>query len=506
MFKFSRLLIVYAIAAPLALILGYLVAAPDSMLTFQVIGMLLFFFALPIFLKWHHVLMIFFWNSAFVAPFLPGRPDIWIVFAALSFGISFLNHIMFQKRFLRAPELTVPLLFLAAVVVVTAEYRGGIGIRALGGGAYGGRYYIYILVAILGYFALTSEQIPIQKSGKMAGLFFLSGTSYALSNIAFMLGPIAYFVYYLVPSGYAGMQASSEYFGTDVDRLQGLGPACMAGLCFLLGCYGIRGLFDWGKPWRFIMLCVTFGAACFAGFRSTMAVLFLIFAFQFYFEGLLRTRYLPMIIGLAIFGFIPLLLFANKMPGSVQRAISFLPVNVDSQILQETKGSSEWRFQMWAVVWKEVPKYLIIGKGYGIDPTELFLEQEAARTGIAGSNFEGYLLSGDYHSGPLSVIMPFGIFGVIGFLGFLMAGFRVLYLNHRFGDARLRHINCALLAYYAACCVSFFFIVGAFYSQLFVFTGVCGFSVSLNGGVKRRAAPKRKPVPVPQTKLAMEPG
>jgi hypothetical protein len=503
MFKLSRLLIVYAIAAPLALILGYLVSSPDTF-TFAVIGMLLFFLTLPLFLKWHHVLLIVFWNSVFNANFLPGRPDFWLAFAVLSFGISFLNHIMFQKRFLRAPELTIPILFFAAVVLGTGWYRGGIGVRALGGASYGGRNYINMLGAILGYFAFTAERVPIHKSGKMAGLFFLSGTTNVLSNLIYMSGPAFYILFYLVPTAAASAQAASESAGSNMDRLTGLGGASIAALCFLLARYGIRGLFDWAKPWRFVFLCVTIGAAFFAGFRSTIMLLFFIFVFQFYFEGLLRTHYLPIVAGLAICGFIPILFFSQAMPTSVQRAISFLPVNVDSEVLEEAKGSSEWRFQMWAEVWREVPKYLIVGKGYSLNPTEIFLVNEAIRTGSA-SSFEGSMVVGDYHSGPLSVIIPFGIFGVIGFLWVLIAGFRVLSWNCRFGDARLRRINSVLLAYYLAYCVSFFFIFGALNSQLFVFLGTIGFSVSLNGGVKRRAAPKPKPIPVPQT-LAMEPG
>jgi hypothetical protein len=497
---------VYAIAAPLALALGYLVSSPESKTTYEAIGLLLFFFALPFFLKWHHALMIFFWNSAFVSFFLPGSPDIWVAFAGLSFGISFLNHIIFQKKFLRAPELTLPLLFLGAVVLGTAWYRGGIGIRALGGASYGGRYYIYILVAIMGYFAFTAEPIPIAKSGKMAGLFFLSGISYILGNIAYTLGPVFYFLYYFVSSSTVGMQAASAQGREDIDRIQGLAPACTAVLCFLLARYGIRGLFDWAKPWRFIFLCITVGAACFAGFRSAMLMLCLIFAFQFYFEGLLRTHFLPIVAGLALFGLLPIVFFPDKMPLSVQRAISFLPVKVDTEIMESAKGSSEWRLEMWAVVWKEVPKYLIIGKGYGIDPTELFLVNEAQRLGIATSGFEGFLLAGDYHSGPLSVIMPFGIPGVIAFLWVLFAGFRVLYLNYRFGDTRLRRINCTLMAWYLAYCLAFMFIFGAFNSQLFIFLGICGFSVSLNGGVKRRVKRVQKPFPMPQTALAMDHG
>jgi hypothetical protein len=503
MFKTSKMLAAYAVAIPLALFLGCLTSSPNT-ITFGMIGMILFFMAAPLFLKWHHALLIIFWNSAFNLFFLPGSPDVWLLCAVLSFGLSFLNHILIQKKFLRVPEMTRPLLFLAAVVLGTACYRGGIGFQILGGAVEGGRNYIYVLGAIVGYFALTAEQVPILKSGKMAALYFLSGTTYALSNIAYALGPAFYFLYYLVPAGYANDQAASDYGFASIDRISGLGPACIAAFCFLLARYGIRGLFDWAKPWRFLFLCVTVGACVFAGYRSMLMVLFLIFALQFYLEGLLRTYFLPMFAGLAMFILVPILLLSDKMPLAVQRAISFLPVKVDSDVRADAVGSTDWRVQMWAVVWKDVPKYLIIGKGYAIDPTEMYLTTEAIRMGLI-SNYEEALLAGDYHSGPLSVIVPFGIGGAVAFLWVLGAGYWVLYSNYRYGDVKLRRINTVLLSYYLAYAVSFFFVFGSFYSQLFIFLGAAGFGVSLNGGVKKAPASKDHAIALPEP-VAMELG
>jgi len=95
--------------------------------------------------------------------------------------------------------------------------------------------------------------------------------------------------------------------------------------------------------------------------------------------------------------------------------------------------------------------------------------------------------AGDYHSGPLSVIIPFGIFGAAGFVWFLIAGGRVLYLNHRYGDPSLKLINACLFAYFLCRVISFFFIFGALYYDLYFFTGTVGLSLSLNGGVSRSA-------------------
>src|ERR1700733_10563048 len=125
MFRLHRVLIGYAVAIPLALFLGYLVATPD-MASAAVVGMVLFFLALPLLIQWNHFLLIFFWNSAFIAGFLPGSLQLWTIFAGLTFGMGLVHKVMGHKNFLRAPELTKPILMLTTVVLVTAKLRGGL--------------------------------------------------------------------------------------------------------------------------------------------------------------------------------------------------------------------------------------------------------------------------------------------------------------------------------------------------------------------------------------------
>lgn len=498
MFKLSRLLLAYVIAVPLALLLGILVSTP-GMLTFEVIAMILFFLSLPLLLRWHHTWMILFWNSAFCIGFLNSQPPIWPFFATASFGIAVLNHIMFQKKFLRAPDMTRAVLCLGAIILFTAWYRGGIGVRFLGGSSYGGRYYIFVLAAIMGYFALTSEMIPAAKATKICSWFFLSGATNFLPNLILMLGSALFILYWILPSNTAYVQAAAERGVGEIDRITGLAPACSALLCYLLARYGIRGLFDWSKPWRLGLLVLTLAAAFFAGFRSAIMMLFLIFVLQFYFERLMRTYYLPIVFGLLLCGLTPVFFFSNSMPFSVQRAISFLPVNVNSDVLMDAKDSSEWRYGMWAEVWnKEVPQYLLIGKGYSVDPADIIAATDAARLGMSASPYQGSMVAEDYHSGPLSVLVPFGIPGSLAFLWVLFAGGRVLFNNYRYGEARMRRLNTVMLSYYLANCISFFFIFGALNSELYIFLGAVGLSVSLNGGVRKRVALKERPVAVSQ--------
>ena len=99
-----------------------------------------------------------------------------------------------NRRFVQVPSVTRPLLFLGAVVVATALVTGGVGIRSLGSDHYGGRNYFYILAAIMGYFAFTSHRIPTSRAGLYIGMFFLSGLTSLIGDLAFAAGPHFYFL------------------------------------------------------------------------------------------------------------------------------------------------------------------------------------------------------------------------------------------------------------------------------------------------------------------------
>jgi len=140
----------------------------------------------------------------------------------------------------------------------------------------------------------------------------------------------------------------------------------------------------------------------------------------------------------------------------------------------------------------QVPKYLLKGKGYVIDPNDLFMAQISAHHGF-GIAAAGAVVAGDYHNGPLSVLIPFGIFGLIGFIWLIVAGLRVLYYHHRFGDPALQRINTFLLSSFVAKTLIFVFIFGGFSSELCGFLGLIGLSVSLNGAPQGRLESELNP-------------
>ena len=391
------------------------------------------------------------------------------------------------------------------MVVVTAWFRGGLGSKIFGSSGYGGRNYTYVLGAIMGYFALTAQRIPIGKSQRTMKWFFLSAMTNVLSNLTYMLGPSFYVLYNLVSVNSATPQAQSDMGLNVVYRFGDMGVAATGLLCFILARWGIRRTFQWNKPWRLLLLTAVMAGGLFSGFRTQVGFLFVLFIVQFLLEGLWKTAFMPFFCLIGILCLTPMLLLANKLPPAVQRSLAFLPVDINPEVRAEAAASTEWRVAMWREVLPDVPKYLLLGKGYTIDPLELHLTETATQSGRLPS-YELSIVAGDYHNGPLSILIPFGMLGAIAFLWVLGTGARVLWSNYRYGDARLRQVNTVLLSSLSLTqCLSFFFFVfGAFNIQLMIFLGTLGFSVSLNGGVCRREAPKAVPTIAPSG-LLLEP-
>jgi hypothetical protein len=109
-------------------------------------------------------------------------------------------------------------------------------------------------------------------------------------------------------------------------------------------------------------------------------------------------------------------------------------------------------------------------------------------------------LVGDFHNGPLSVLVPFGLWGAIAWLWFLAAALRVLYFNYKYGDPALRHLNTFFFAVFLMRTLFFFVVFGGIESDMLIFAGLLGLSVSLNGGVAR---PQPAEAPSPEKLRAM---
>jgi hypothetical protein len=488
-FALPRKLITFAIILPLAALLGYLLATPDSFDTLSALGVVLMVLSMPLLLRYHHPMLILSWNLALCISFLPGSPNLWMPMAMMSFTLSLLAYLLDKERkLIQVPSVTWALIFLAVVVLFTAKVTGGIGLRSLGGSVYGGRKYVYIFFAIVGYFALSFQPIPLKRAGVYSGMFLLSGISPVVSNLLYFV-PSLWFLYTFIPVDFALNQVVEDFesrvMGTGIVRTSGIAFGAEAVTSFMLVRYGVRGLLDLTKPWRLVIWAAFMVIGLLGGFRSILLSYILLIGFQLYFEGLMRSRiFVPLVLAGIVF-FALLLPLAQRLPLPLQRTLSILPfVDVDPVVRMDANASTEWRLQMWGLLTPEIPKYLWVGKGYSASATDHYLAQESAKRGI-GQHAESYIVAGDFHNGPLSVILPFGIGGVLAFTAFLAASIRVLYRNQKYGHPQLRKVNTFLLSYFLARAIFFLGVFGAIHSDMPLFAGLVGLSVSLNRGMAR---------------------
>jgi len=481
-----RTLVIYAVIVPLALFIGYMLANPLDTSTFMessILGLVLVF---PLLLRWHQPLLILSWNLNAILFFLPGRPDLWLVMAAVSLGISLLQRALGGvKQLISVPQVTWSLVFLIGVVLFTARMTG-IGLHTFGSEVYGGRHYIYLLGAIMGYFALSSRRIPPERAGLYVGMFCLAGLTGIITDLTpIMTGSLQY-IYLVFP--FNRNVAAAVGVNPEAIRFAGAWSVSFAIFSFMMAKYGIRGIFLSGKSWRLVVFSLAPAYMLLGGFRALVLFFAIMFALQFYLEGLHRTKLLPIFMTLGIVMAVLLVLLAPRLPDQIQRALAFLPLDIDPHVRQEADETVNWRVEMWKALLPQVPQYLMLGKGYALSANDfqLLAGPDAAIRNNSGEN-QIMALSGTYHNGPLSVIMTFGLWGVIALVWFLAAGTWVLYCNYRYGDPALQRVNLFLLVAFTSRAIFFLLMFGALDLDMLNFGGFLGLGVGLNGGVCHRA-------------------
>ena len=495
-----RMLITYAVCIPVAIVVGYLLTDPLDYGTLGFLGLLIAILVSPIFIRWYYPILLFGLACPAICFFIIGKPPLSQVVVIISLMVAVTERILnSEKKFIKVPAMTWALLFIAATVYMTAELNGGIGLHSLGGDTGGGRKYIDIFIGVGVYFALTSQIIAPRRRNLYLMLSMLPGLLGMISNLfPFLPSPLNEINLLFPPT-----MNFDQDISIGTTRLTTFSFAISTIMFYMLARYGLRGIFSARYPWRGLFFVASFLLSMLGGYRNTLAGMVLTLTLIFFLDGLHRTRLLPVIILGGILGFAVLATCSNKLPYTFQRSMSFLPLKWDQAVILDAQGSSEWRFRIWRAVWPQVPEHLLLGKGCVITKEDYemigngqFATSQAAHM---DASEEALALSGDYHSGPLSTLIPFGIWGVIGILWLMGATYFVVYRNYKFGDPELRTFNIYMLATCISSIIGFFFVFGAFTGAIGGYGGMAGFSLAMNGGLAKRPAktvsnPRIKPL------------
>lgn len=485
-----RAVILYVITVPVAILMGYFMATPGSSEGNAMLMVTMALLLFPLIMTHHYPFMIFALNAAIVLP-VRGSPSLGLALAGVSFGIAiFQRAVRHRAKFLSEPSITWPILYIGLVVYVVAQLNGGIGGKSIGSGeVWGAKRYIGVLGAMLTYFAIISQKIPLERVKLYLSLFVLAGLTNVLSTLIFIAGPAFFFLYNFVEIGGTYNQAATEM---TINRLAGVGAAGLALFLYLLLRYGISGMLNLSRPWRIVFLIASLVLTAFGGYRSFLLLEILLIGIQFVFEGLLRTKWIFILPAVGLLSFLGLAVGAKSLPLSLQRTMSFMPIELDPIVVYDAQASTDWRVDMWKVLIPEIPKYLWLGKGYTFSGTDYTLTQKATERGF----YEGYestLISGYYHNGILTVLIAFGLPGLFGFLWLVVASLRILWRNYKNSRPELKLVNTFLISLYVARFISYIAIYGHFDLDLVVFTSIVGLSIAINKEPKAEAKPAAVP-------------
>ena len=497
-----RMLVIYSICVPLAALVGWMACNQMDFGTLGFFGLIAAVLISPLIIQYHYPLMVFGLGAPVYCFFLKGNPPLWQVVVILSLGVAVIDRTLnSEKRFLSVPTMTWPLLFTLAVTWATSQMTGGIGLKTLGGAVGGGKKYLALFIGVAIYFALTSRVIPRHQRKLYIVLFFLAGLPSFLSDMfPFLPTPLNYINLLIPPSGNL-LQEGATRFGSFASTASVIAT-------YMLVRYGLTGILSFNRPIRFLTFFAMLVLTMIGGYRIVLISYICILTMLFFLEGLHRTSLMMIAIFGVLVGGTLMVPFADKLPTSFQRTLSFLPfIKIDEQVMMDADGSKKWRERMWADTWPKVPQYLLLGKGYSLSEDDYqMMGQGAFVNGKASqmdASMDSLAISGDYHNGPLSTLMPFGIWGAVAFIWVAGATLFVLYRNYRYGDPELKTVNAYLLVAGIQRTWGFFLLFGSFSDDIGGFARYAGLSIAMNwcicGPAKEsRTVQRIKPLPTPQ--------
>ena len=294
------------------------------------------------------------------------------------------------QRGARFPE-DRPLKFFVAVVLILVIFRGT-GLRVLGSATWGGMIYIRILVSISFYLAIRRVQLSTKQ---IRWVIFGSLVAGLIGTLVQRSGHMA------IVSGFTSLEQS-----VGQTRLMWLLPLVYAAFPIALAIKWRIKIFGW-LAWLALV-----GAIGLTGFRSRFVGLLMITFIYGLIHAKIRLKYL------ILAGMASLLLWGGAvvvspvLPKGIQRAVSFIPgTRVDTKIKMDAEGSVDWRVEIWEYCLGESRPYLLLGRGSAFDVTE-------TAANVSTGDIQTYtpwfaFLTRSYHSGPLTLLIDYGLPGLV---------------------------------------------------------------------------------------------
>jgi hypothetical protein len=316
------------------------------------------------------------------------------------------------------------LLYLATVFA-----RNPVGVDFMRSNLIGGKPYFAILLACCGFWVLQHVTIKPKLANLLPALMCLGSVVNALSGLVGYFAPSVGYRLSTLYSGFVPGGEANPMEPVDTGRVERQGY--LAGFGVEVG----RAAVSYANIFKLIFFQNIILSACFyislvaillSGFRSNLVGWMFAAALASYIRGGVRQVF-PLFAA-AVAGIVMIVVVQTaglQVPLAAQRALSFIPISWDSRASVDAKGSVDWRVDMWrlALTTDRYIKNKVLGDGFGFDPSEL--RAQATLTSFRMDTSAGlqdyYMITGDYHSGPVSAVRFVGYIGLALFTALLIA-------------------------------------------------------------------------------------
>jgi O-antigen ligase len=409
-------------------------------------------------------------TSALTLPGLPSKVNLYLLMAAVSTVSLMAAAIITKKNVPSRPE-NKWVLALALLILATASIRG-FGLRSLGGESWGGFSYITMLLACSFFLASTHIDVEEQTWRKtLTWMCLLSALpTLAQAVYAYSGGAIHHLFYFIVPEFQVLEFMFQREQGSSMARLQ---QANVTSQYFCILAFLILHRRS-NRRWSVLL----FGLALIlAGISGNRIALVFIMLFIFFYLLTNQRLTLPQIVfhpafliaGVAI---VFLGLLAPYLPLTFQRILSILPfANVSWEAKLAANSTINWRLEVWAAALRQVPDYLLVGKGFAFSAQDV-MTLTARR--LYMNDIDYVLASRNYHNGMLHTLLDLGLPGLIFSLGFI---FTVIHrhwglLGKSWTSPLMKHYHHVFIAIFMATALTYFVLAGGVthLAMLFLFT------------------------------------
>ena len=319
------------------------------------------------------------------------------------------------------------LLYLATVFA-----RNPVGVDFIRSNLIGGRPYFAILLACCGFWVLQHVTIK-PKLANFLPIFMCLGS--LVNAVSGLVGYFAPSLGYRLGTLYSGFMPGGETNPLEpVDTSRVERHQYLAGFGVEVG----KAAISYANIFKLIFFQNIFLSACFfaslvaillSGFRSNLIGWLFAIALASYIRGGVRQVFPLFAVAVASNVMIVVVQTAGlQVPLAAQRALSFIPISWDSRASVDAKGSVDWRVDLWrlALTSDRYIKNKVLGDGFGFDPSEL--RAQATLTSFRMDTSAGlqdyFMITGDYHSGPVSAVRFVGYIGLMLFTALLIANAR----------------------------------------------------------------------------------